>query len=120
MLTTYPEHVLKTLYGIWQTFMVDVKKEKEERIDSVEARRRHILSLLFYWKEVLWVRGGWWARSGPPSYIYLSCRFITVPEVLPLPFSPGVLKANHVYGSALKIAKRLWEDFFSNTSKQVL
>ena len=100
--------------------MVDVKKEKEERIDSVEARRRHILSLLFYWKEVLWVRGGWWARSGPPSYIYLSCRFITVPEVLPLPFSPGVLKANHVYGSGLKIAKRLWEDFFSNTSKQVL
>ena len=87
--------------------MVDVRKEKEERIDSGEARRRHLLSLLFYWKEVLWDRGGGWARSRPPSCIHLSYRFITVPEVLPLPFSPGILKANHVYGSALKIAKRL-------------
>ena len=87
--------------------MVDVRKEKEERIDSGEARRRHLLSLLFYWKEVLWDRGGVWARSRPPSCIHLSYRFITVPEVLPLPFSPGILKANHVYGSALKIAKRL-------------
>lgn len=74
--------------------MVDVKKEKEERIDSVEARRRHILSLLFYWKEVLWVRGGWWARSGPPSCIHLSYRFITVPEVLlAITVFPGSLKS---------------------------
>lgn len=72
---------------------------------------------LFYWKEVLWVRevGGHGAD-------------LLVVSIFPIDLSqcprcyyyrfPGVLKANHVYGSALKIAKRLWEDFFSNTSKQ--
>lgn len=50
----------------------------------------------------------------------LSHTFITMPEVLPLRFSPGVLKANHVYGAALKIAEPLWDDFFPNTSEQVL
>ena len=119
---SYTEHLFKTLstlYGTWQSFMVDPKKGKGRENSQCGSQKEPApwLTISLEGSSVGGVGG--YPRAALPQRccnprrcgadllvpIYLSYTFITMPEVLPLQFSPGVLKANHVYGSALKIAE---------------